>query len=318
MAEENVQEAPTPTGGDTPEPAGGTPAAADTVSAETPQEESPRIAFTLADETGPGAAGSDEPAQVPSYRLREETARAQRAEAEAAAMRAMIASRQNGAAQPGGVADPEAELRNRFGTEEEGGPKAYEAVRDVADARLAQAIQQVESNLRREFSGQINNKVGAVTSSLASAQKLSDMRARGLLDEAGERMMSQKMGQMVQANAQWGSPQNADHLINTVYMEMLNSGQIKPVVQQPVQPGTPSDNGNSGVIPGGAGGGVPRMTEEQKMAQWDAELLEVQKANPNQLGGLSIERLREIDPYGGPQESVEVAPGERKFVHTRT
>jgi hypothetical protein len=77
MAEVVQVAEPTPQGGDTPEPGAPTPAA-DT--GEQQQEESSNIAFTLVDDTDPGAGrGSDESAgMVPSGRLREESGRARR------------------------------------------------------------------------------------------------------------------------------------------------------------------------------------------------------------------------------------------------
>jgi len=316
MAEDVQVAEPTPQGGDTPEPGAPTPAAEDSAQQ---QEESPNIAFTLVDDTDPGAGrGSDESAgMVPSGRLREESDRARRAEGQVAAMQAMIAARQ-GQQQQNGPADPEANLRDSFGTEEEGGPKAYEAVKAVANNQMSQGMRAMEARLRNDFAGQIDSKVGAVTSSLVTAQKLSDMKSQGLLDDAGERVMSQRMGEMVASNRQWGQPQNQGHLINQAYMEMLTTGRIKPRVAPTVNPGTPSDNGNSAMMGGGTGGGGPvQMTEKQAIEQWEAELLEVQKTQPKKLGGLTMDQLKAIDPHGGPQQVTHVPGVEHKYVHTR-
>tara|TARA_Y100000310_G_scaffold241697_1_gene245758 strand:+ start:71 stop:1030 length:960 start_codon:yes stop_codon:yes gene_type:complete len=319
MAEDVQVAEPTPQGGDTPEPEA--PTSAVEPDAQQPQEESPNIAFTLVDDTDPGAGrGSDDGGgMVPSGRLREEADRARRAETQVAAMQAMIAARQGQQQAPqNGQADPEAQLRDRFGTAEEGGPAAYEAVKDVANNQMSQGLRAMEARLRNEFSGQIDNKVGAVTSSLATAQKLSDMKSQGLLDDAGERVMSQRMGEMVASNQQWGQPQNQGHLINQVYMEMLTTGRIKPRVAPTVNPGTPSDNGNSAMMGGGTGGGGPvQMTEKQATEQWEAELLEVQKTQPKKLGGLTMDQLKAIDPHGGPQQVTHVPGVEHKYVHTR-
>lgn len=67
----------------------------------------------------------------------------------------------------------------------------------------------------------IEQRVGAVTATMTTAQALSRMKAEGLLDNPAEVEMGRRMSAKMQENQAWGLAENQQNLIDTVYMEML-------------------------------------------------------------------------------------------------
>jgi hypothetical protein len=296
---------------------------------ETPQTD-PDIRFSLVDDTTEDAGSVEgagtERQQVPSYRLREEAEKRRAAEAELARTRqtiAMIQAQQQQAAVSNPVAAGETEedkLRRSFGTEEEGGPAAYEAVKNVSQHEARQLINQAKAELRNEVQAEIQGQVGGVTASITTSQELAGMKAQGLIDASAETEISQRMGQAIAQNPEWGKGNNQRFLLNEIYMGMLKGGEIRPGVAPPPPPATPSGNGNSIHQPGSGG---QRLTPAQQRETTDGELRNMQQRFPRQFGNLSIEQLRELHTNAlGDTADGEASPSPATgppmaYVHTR-
>lgn len=262
---------------------------------EVSAEPEPEIRFSLADATDqPGDEEGGEEGRVPSGRLREEADRRRTAEQQNAMLQQQnlilneqvrMSSQQAQAAAP--TADPESELRQPFGADEEG-DKAFTAVKGVADHVAQQTAQSMREEIRRDLHSEINQKFGTVTASMNIANQISGLQEQGLIDESAGKEISKRMGETIQANPQWGQAENQEHLLNKVWTDMMRSGAIKPRTVNPSQPGS---NG----FPMQPGGGAPNgMSQRQLRENNDQQLLEIQRRNSRQLGGLSIEQLREL------------------------
>ena len=284
----------------------------------------PEIAFSLVDETtgdaGATGEGDTEGSTVPSYRLREEAEKRRTAESQlqhAQQMNAVLQQqRYQASAQASPAGDPEEErLRNLFGTAEEGGPAAYDAVKNVSEHTSRQLLEQAKNELRTEMRGEIQREVGGVTASITSSQELANMRAQGLIDAGAETEIGRRMSQVIAQNPQWGNVQNQRFLLNEVYVGMLKAGEIRPGVVPPT-PATPSGNGNSPLQPGSGG---QRLTAHQQKENLDVQLREMQATAPKRLGHLSIEQLRELHKNAIGDEGVpQAAPaGPMAYVHRR-
>lgn len=274
------------------------------------KDTSENITMRLADDTAPEKGDGSEEQNVPSYRLREETDKRRGAEqraliAEGQIQQMLISNAQNRPPAPTGESPEEDPLVSKFGSLEDGAQEAYDAVSSVSQAE----IQANNDAMYRRIMSDVDAKMGSFSAVTTTANSLSAMKTEGLLDNAAELEMGKRMSAKIQQNRAWGLAENQQHLIDTVYMELLRGGNIKPQV---VAPGTPSDNGMSPLQPGGGGGSAGVRTQEQA----DAELRTIQQQNPKTLGPLSIERLRELDP--GPTPAM-VSPNSQpvQYVHTR-
>jgi len=286
----------------------------------------PNIAFSLVDDTteaaGATGEGDTEGSTVPSYRLREEAEKRRAAESQLQQTQQMNAVLQNQAYQtstaskaPQAGETEEERLRKSFGTEEEGGPAAYDAVKNVSQYEARQLMEQAKNELRVEMRGEIQRGVGGVTASITTSQELSNMRSQGLIDASAETEIGRRMGQVISQNASWGEPQNQRFLLNEVYVGMLKAGEIRPGVVPPA-PATPSGNGNSPLQPGSGG---QRLTAHQKQESLDAELRQMQTASPKRLGSLTIEQLRELhkNAIGEGEVPQQASTGPVAYVHRR-
>lgn len=294
MADTNVQADDT---AESPVPAGG-------------NEPTETVTMRMADDTAPKEDdGKGEEGQIPSWRLKEEADNRRAAEDRAAQLERMltIANARNNTNPQVTEAGGELEAKyQRFGDREEGSKEAYDAVVETTREEITDS----EARLLNRVGQMIEQRVGAVTATMTTAQALSRMKAEGLLDNPAEVEMGRRMSAKMQENQAWGLAENQQNLIDTVYMEMLRGGVIKPRVgPPPVAPGNPSDSGNMPLQPG-QGSGVARS-----QGDIDQELLAIQKAYPKTLGSLSIEQLREIDPGDNAPARQQAPPVQ--YVHSR-
>ena len=270
-----------------------------------------QASMRMVDDTTPDPGEVKDDAQVPSYRLKEEADRRRTAEYRAQQLeQALWQANANSTAQANANQNPPAEEQDsplvaRFGDPDDGAREAYEAVRDTA----SEVLTQQEERIFNRILGEVDARVGSVTATMTSASQLAEMTREGLLDQNAEMEMGRRMAQKVTQNRAWGFQENQQNLIDTVYMEMLRGGQLRPRSgAPPVAPGTPSNNGQMPLQPGGGGGTA--QTQEQA----DADLRNIQKAYPKTLGDLSLEQLRDLDPGMATQQ-----PGQQSvsYVHTR-
>jgi hypothetical protein len=287
---------------------------------EVSAEPEPEIRFSLADATDqPGDGDEGDEGRVPSGRLREEADRRRTAEQQNALLQQQnlilneqvrMSSQQAQAAAPS--ADPESELRSPFGPDEEG-DKAFSAVKGVADHIAQQTAESMREEIRRDLQTEINQKFGSVTASMTIANQISGLQERGLIDESAGKEISKRMGDTIKANPQWGQAENQEHLLNKVWTDMMRSGEIKPRTVNPSQPGS---NGYPMQPGSGAANG---LNQRQVREQNDQQLLEIQRRNSRQLGGLSIEQLRELGGDAPQQGGVGDSrnPIQHSFVHRR-
>jgi hypothetical protein len=259
------------------------------------------------DTTSERSEEAKEDAQVPSYRLREEADKRRAAENRAASLEQALWQANANANRPAPVVeDQESPLVSRFGDPDDGAREAYTAVRDTA----AEVLSEQEERLYNRIIGEMDSRIGSVTATMTTAGQLSAMTKEGLLDQAGEVEMGKRMAFKISQDKAWGRAENQEHLMNTVYMEMLRGGQLRPRSgPPPVAPGTPSDNGQMPLQPGGGGG----TTQTQE--QIDSDLRNIQRAYPKTLGGFTIEELRDLDP-GAATQQPQQAPSV-SYVHTR-
>ena len=266
------------------------------------------VTMRMADDTAPEASGSDE-ATVPSFRLKEEADKRRGAEARLAQTQAQLQQAQsiliNNSRQSQQVEreDPEDAQVALFGRPEDGAREAHSAVKQVAQAEAQAAA----DALYRRVMYDVDNKVGSVTATMTTASHLSDMKSKGLLDDRAEIEMGVRMSAKIREHQGWALAENQQNLRDTVCMEMLRAGVIRPST---VAPGTPSDRGTSPLQPSGGGGQATRSQENV-----DNELRQIQAANPKTLGNLTIERLRELDPGSAAPAVVPNQPVQ--YVHTR-
>ncbi len=322
MPEENVeQQAPA--------------AAPDSAAGNTPTPEpEPEIRFASADtidQPDPGAAPDDTSeasGQVPSFRLREESAR--RREAEQALqlvqqqnqLLAQQMQQQQQIQQQAPAADtdnPVDEIRRPFG-EDHDGQQAYQAVRGVSEHVARETVEGLRSEIRSELQNEFDTKLGSVTASMQMAEELAGMKVRGLIDDTAEKEIGRRMGDAMRQNPAWGQQTNQRHLLNQVWTDMLRSGEIKPTTR----PATPNGGGTNPLQPG-----APRLTEQQLRDNNDAQLRDIQQRFPRQFGKMSIEALRDLGgTMAGPQDQPQVGQPvtemqqtqpafQRTFVHTR-
>ena len=271
--------------------------------------EAEQASMRMVDATTPDQGEANAAAQVPSYRLREEADARRAAEARAANLEQALwaaNAQANANANPAPQTPQESPLVSRFGDPEDGAREAYDAVRDTAQ----EVLSETEERLYNRIIGEMDSKFGSITATYTSAQQLSQMTAEGLLDGNAEVEMGKRMAQKINENKAWSLQENQQNLIDTVYMEMLRSGRLKPQSGPPaVAPGTPSNNGQMPLQPGGGGG----TTQTQE--QIDSDLRNIQKAYPKTLGDLDIEALRALDPGANTQQSSAGQPV--SYVHTR-
>ncbi len=235
---------------------------------------------------------------VPSWRLRQEADKRRQLEAR---IQGMLNNTQN---------NPEDAVRARFGAEEEGGREAYEAVRGVAQMVTEQEKERLRAELRAEMQAEIHGQVGAVTATMQTAQTLANMKASGKLDDAGEKLLGQRMAAIIQEDPRWGTAENQPHLLNQEYMKALLADEIRPARR--ARSATPS-NGMNPLQAGGAGS--VSKSEQQLEREHDELLLDAAKRN-RRTAGLTIEQLREMMPRPtGPLPAGQ--NGEMTFVHRR-
>jgi hypothetical protein len=293
---------------------------------ETPDEGQEPVSVTLADAK---VQSEEEEVPVPSYRLREESERRRLAEERESQLQQqnrlltqVIEHNQAYPQQPGqpaqAVSPEEAALIASFGTPEEGGPQAYEAVKKVAESVVEpkmQALQNENARLRQELTQQVG---GVVATSYISGE-LNKMKAQGLIDERVEGEISRRMADRIQQDPSWGQPVNQPHLLNEVYMSMLRKGEIA-MARRP-NPANATGNGTMPTQPG-SGGGAETLTREQRLTAHDDVLRQIQQRYPNRLGGLSMEQMRELHPMHEGEAPVQPTkdgvPIEQAFVHRRS
>ena len=319
MPEENVeQQAPA--------------AAPDSAAGSTPTPDpEPEIRFASADTIDQPDPGSEAPVgdegsgQVPSFRLREESARRREAEQGYLLMQQQNQLLQNQLVQTQNQ-QPETpstgemdELQRPFGTDEDG-QQAYQAVRGVANHVARETVDDLRGEIRQELQSEFDTKLGSVTASMQMAEELAGMKARGLIDDTAEKEISRRMGGAIRENPAWGQQSNQRHLLNQVWTDMLRNGDIKPTTR----PATPNGGGTNPLQPG-----APRVTEQQLRDNNDAQLRDIQQRFPRQFGKMTIEQLRDLGgtmgtPQGQPQvaqpvtEMQQTQPAfQRTFVHTR-
>lgn len=292
--------------------------------ASEPVEESPDIRFALANDTAGKASSGNENQEgaIPSWRLKEESERRRAAEAQLAQTQQMMSgmiNQQRVPAQQNPAQETEEEkLRRSFGSEEDGGPQAYEAVRNVSEFTTRQLIDQAKTELRQEMRGEVDRRVGGVTASISTSQELSDLKASGYIDDAAEQEIGRRMAAAITENPAWGESNNQPFLLSKVYLTMLQGGELRPGVT-PSSPATPSGNGNSMHQPGGGG---QRLTTRQRQENKDTQLKEMQKQFPKKLGNMSMDQLRNLytDAVGdteGQQQGFAAPPGTTAYVHRR-
>lgn len=259
------------------------------------------------------ANGASEEAQVPSSRLREEASRRREAEATAQQMQAQMQNMQNqlimqqqlgqlaaNNAQQAQAPNPEDQMVTMFGDPEDGAADAYNAVKTVADHAAEQAAAQVAARLQAEM----DRKLGGVTASFQTADRLSAMKASGLIDDSAEKTIGQRMSQRIAQDPRWGEPGNQTHLVNDIYMSMLENGEIRPGRRQ-----TPSNAGGMGNTPWQPGGhGQPNAQQQQ--AAIDAQLQEIQQRFPRRFGTKTLQEMRDMSAEMGftPQTAAAPAP----------
>lgn len=328
----NATQSGTARGGDTSQVA--SPAATDAgsddfaiTSAPTTQEPQSDAAETS---TTDGDGGE---ARVPSARLREEASRRREVEQQLTQTQSQLQQMQNqlimqqqlanmqNQQQAAQRVNPDDEYVRMFGDPEEGAGEAYNAVKAVAEHVAGQAVQQAAQNLQREM----DKRLGGVTASLATSERLAAMKERGLIDDNAEKSIGQRMSQTIQQDARWGEPGNQPHLLNQIYMNMLESGEIKPGRRSP----NPSNAGGMGSTMWQPGGhGQPDAAAQQ--AALDNQLREIQQRFPRRFGNKTIEEMRDMSASMGfgpspsqaapapQQQHTEGMPGApRTFVHTR-
>ena len=294
------------------------PAVENTAPAAEPE---PEIRYAYADtidQPDPGSVprGEEEPGQVPSFRLREEASRRRQAEENSTMLMQQNQLLQNQLQQSGQAPQDTSdtdEERRPFGSDEEG-DTAYRAVRGVSEKVAQETVQGMRNEIRQELQADFDTKLGSVTASIQMSEELAGMKANGLIDDASEKEIGRRMGEVIRQDSRWGQQANQRHLLNEVWTNMLRNGEIKPTTR----PATPS-GGSMPLQPSGS----TQLTEKQLNDNNDAQLLDIQRQHPNKFGGMSLDELRTLggpmskETGPAPQQDNQASVPSRTYTHTR-
>jgi len=200
-----------------------------------------------------------------------------------------IIQNQNAQATPAGP-DPLEGARKKFG-DDDAGEKAYEAVVETVKGVLEEAGLSGQPVNKDEILQDVRNTVAQHLSGFSNTVKttgrIQNWYQNGLIGEDDVQKISTEMQGRIAKDKRWEQGDNLRHLANDIFMEMLESGAIKPSAKPSGGGSTPLRAGPSN----SRGGGV--KSQEDK----DRALKDIASRFPS-LNVLNTEQLREL---GGDQ-----------------
>ena len=202
-------------------------------------------------------------------------------------------------------------IRAQFGDDAEG-QRAFDAVlrisSTIAEKQTQKAVETALNRVQQETSGMVDARVGALTATMQTNATLQGWVDRGMIDANGLTEMTDRMRNAVTQDPRWGEAGNQPHLINQVYMGMLQEGKIKPGTYQR------NPQGNNFPLRSGGRGGASR-TQAQITASHEEELKAIQAKFPRSLGRVSMDTLKKMSPMDS--RSAHYQQTDRGDVDTR-